>query len=186
MARRHGSCSRDGQASFFEHLTPMHGGTSGSWTRSPCRKRPRRPHAPTLATGRTRACRVMSDVSRSQNASRTSLQRCGNQAPRRNGGISPIWLAAREPLRSKRCTHLMAEDLLTPKRAAAARRYHLPESHRVQITRSVASPIRHWPSLLASAQPAGCRSEQCRHLGNPNRFKLGPARHRGGDPGNMS
>jgi hypothetical protein len=45
-------------------------------------------------------------------------------------------LAAREPLRSKRCTHLMAEDSLTPKRAAAARR-PIRESQPIQTRYSL-------------------------------------------------
>jgi hypothetical protein len=44
----------------------------------------------------------------------------------------PILLAAREPLRSKRCTHLIADDSLTPNRAAAARRLIPPRTVVVQ------------------------------------------------------
>ena len=72
---------------------------------------------PRSASNRSQsACRVMSDFS-ALNASRNS--RCGSSRARR---YPPILFAAREPLRSRHCTHLMAEDSLTPKRAAAARR----------------------------------------------------------------
>src|SRR5271167_1251082 len=62
----------------------------------------------------------------------------------------PILLAAREPLRSKRCTHLIAEDSLTPKRAAAARRLISPRTT-ASITRSRKS------CEYALAIPAGLR-----------------------------
>ena len=59
-------------------------------------------------------------------------------------------LAAREPLRSKRCTRLMAEDSLTPKRAAADRRLIFPPTA-ASITRSRKS------CEYALAIPAGLR-----------------------------
>ena len=72
-----------------------------------------------------------------------------------DGGIRPIRLAARELLRSKRCTHLMAEDSLTPKRAAAARRLISPRAT-ASITRSRKSCEYALAILkLAYAQPAG-------------------------------
>src|SRR5580700_9361811 len=72
---------------------------------------------------------VMSDFS-PLSASRNS--RCGSSFGRR---YPPILLAAREPLRSKRCTHLIADDSLTPNRAAAARRL-IPPRITASITRS--------------------------------------------------
>jgi hypothetical protein len=88
--------------------------------------------------------RVMSDFSR-LSASRSS--RCGSSLGRR---YPPILLAAREPVRSKRCTHLIAEEKLTPKRAAAARRLILPRTT-ASITRSRKS------CQYAEAIPAGLR-----------------------------
>src|SRR6202034_4843742 len=73
--------------------------------------------------------------------------RCGSSLRRR---YPPILLAAREPLRSKRCTHLMAQDSLTPKRAAAARRL-IPPRTTASITRSRKS------CEYALAIPAGLR-----------------------------
>ena len=62
---------------------------------------------PRSASNRSQsACKVMSDFS-ALSASRNS--RCGSSLGRR---YPPILLAAREPLRSKRCTHLIAEDSL--------------------------------------------------------------------------
>jgi hypothetical protein len=89
------------------------------------------------------ALSVMSDFS-ALSASRNS--RCGSSLGRR---YPPILLAAREPLRSKRCTHLMAEDSLTPKQAAAARRLISPRTT-ASITRSGKSCEYALPSLRAS------------------------------------
>src|SRR5271156_7211851 len=100
---------------------------------------------PRSASNRSQsACRVMSDFS-ALSASRNS--RCGSSLGRR---YPPILLAAREPLRSKRCTHLIAEDSLTPKRAAAARRL-IPLRTTASITRSRKS------CEYALAIPAGLR-----------------------------
>jgi hypothetical protein len=113
------------------------------------------------------ACRVMSDFS-ALSASRNS--RCGSSLGRR---YPPILLAAREPLLSKHSTHLMAEDSLTPKRAAAARR--LISARATASITQVAQVLRictgHpcWPPSSQQVE-----SEQYR-FGNPNRFKLGTA-----------
>ena len=86
---------------------------------------------PRSASNRSQsACRVMSDFSALQRFEKLTMR-----LKPRTGGYPPIWLAAREPLRSKRCTHLMAEDSLTPKRAAAARRLISPRAT-ASITRS--------------------------------------------------
>jgi hypothetical protein len=104
--------------------------------------------------------------------------RCGSSLRRR---YPPILLAAREPLRSKRCTHLMAQDSLTPKRARSRPPAHLSPNHRVD--HPVAQVLRictgHpcWPPPSQQVE-----SEQCR-FGNPNRVKLDTAcsrRTRGG------
>src|ERR1700683_2497153 len=100
---------------------------------------------PRSASNRSQsALSVMSDFS-ALSASRNS--RCGSSLARR---YPPILLAAREPLRSKRCTHLMAEDSLTPKRPAAARRL-IPPRTTASITRSRKS------CEYALAIPAGLR-----------------------------
>jgi hypothetical protein len=65
----------------------------------------------------------------------------------------PILLAAREPLRSKRCTHLITEASLTRYRAAALSGSSLPEPpHRSPGRANPANTLK--PFLLASAQPA--------------------------------
>ena len=66
----------------------------------------------------------------------------------------PAHLAGRPRTLSKRCTHLIAEDSLTPKRAAAARRL-IPSRTTASITRSAKSCEELELFPLASAQPAG-------------------------------
>ena len=93
------------------------------------------------------ACKVMSDFS-ALSASRNS--RCGSSLERR---YSPILLAAREPLRSKRCTHSPRTRLPQSGPQPLAGSFP-PEPPRRSPGR--ASPVNKLqPSLLASAQPAG-------------------------------
>ena len=93
-----------------------------------------------------------------------------------DGGIRPSCSPpAKLASFGKRCTHLMAEDSLTPKRAAAARRL-IPPRTTASITRSRKSCRICSSSLLASRPASRLKSQrQCRDLGNPNRFKLDAA-----------
>src|SRR5277367_33295 len=116
------------------------------------------------------ASSVMSDFSRLC-ASRNS--RCGSSFGRR---YPPILLAAREPLRSKRCTHLIADDSLTPNRAAAARRL-IPPRITASITRSRKS-CEYAETIPAGLRPASRLNQSNPDSGIPRRFKLAAARSR--------
>jgi hypothetical protein len=121
---------------------------------------------PRSASNRSQSdLRVMSDFS-PLSASRNS--RCGSSLGRR---YPPILLATREPVRSKRRTHLIAEDSLTPNRAAAARRL-IPPRITASITRSRKS------CEYAEAMPAGLRPASRLNQNTPDsgRFKLAAAR----------
>ena len=60
-----------------------------------------------------------------------ALRGSRDAAPASDVCSRPSCAAVREPLRSKRSTHLIAEDSLTPNRAAAARRLIPPDHDRV-------------------------------------------------------
>ena len=90
-----------------------------------------------------------------------------------DGGIRPFCSPLREPLRSKRCTHLIADDSLTPNRAAAAHAGSIPPRITASITRSRKSCENMLKPSLAGLRPASkVESKTPPDSRIPRRFKL--------------